>query len=100
MKDGLGIDEVCAKLEICDRTYRRWLKKYPEFNDAHMEGQTYARAWWAAKGRLGIDEGNRFNDRAYAFQVKNHFPYYYAEKGRRKQFTLLLEALNNDENTI
>jgi hypothetical protein len=60
-KDGKSIEEVCSLWGISADAYSDWRKKYPEFEEAHKQGDRDKRAWWFALQRnvaAGIHPGN------------------------------------------
>jgi len=72
-RQGMGRAEIASELDITRNTLAAWESEHPEFLSATTRASEHSAAWWARKGRLGIDDRN-FNANAYSLQVRNRFP--------------------------
>ena len=73
-KQGMGLAEIAAQLDISRDTLNEWRKTNDEFSDAIERALDLSQAWWEGKGRegaVGMIDG--FNATGYIFQMKNRF---------------------------
>ncbi|MBI1359862.1 MAG: hypothetical protein GC155_06200 [Alphaproteobacteria bacterium] len=64
---GLGHDEIKAKLGIKDEDWEEWCIKHPQFAAAAARAKTMGRAYWSKMARESIERGdNRFPVNTYS----------------------------------
>lgn len=72
-RDGAGVAEIAAELDVSRQTVYNWKDEHPEFLDAVNRARDLSQAWWEKQGRKGI-WSRKFNASAYKLQVMNRFP--------------------------
>ena len=73
--DGKSIAEVCAIWGISHDAYSDWRKKYPEFEEAHKQGDRDKQAWWFALQRKVASGEAHGNASVINFALKNEAGY-------------------------
>ena len=74
MKQGAGLHELCAKLDISTETLHQWCDPegeyyIKEFSDAIKRGKALSLAWWESQGRR-LDAKD-FNHVLWYMNMKN-----------------------------
>jgi hypothetical protein len=72
--------QIARELGASRKTLYLWMKVHPEFAEAMEEAQFAALAWWEDVGQAGLSMGSKFNASLYAYQMKNRFREFYADK--------------------
>lgn len=70
-KDGLSIPEVCQEWGISRTTYYNWVESYPEFKQAHEDGNRDCVAWWYRLNRAVACGQVKGNAGVLCFAMKN-----------------------------
>lgn len=83
-REGYGVAEIAAELDVTKQTVHNWQKEHPAFLDAMTRARDLSEGWWASQGRQGIwgKENRRFNSNAYRLQMMNRFGW--GEKSSRE----------------
>lgn len=69
-------------LGISKRTWDKWMKELPEFQEVIEEAKKLSEVWWVNQA-MSAFEGQRskmFNQHLWSFIVKNRFPYHWKER--------------------
>ncbi len=72
MTEGASKVEVCADLDICFDTLKRWQEEHPEFYESIKTGERKSEAWWQKHGRSQL-ENRDFNATLWYMNMKNRF---------------------------
>ena len=81
MKQGALDCEIFAHWGISKDTFYRWLKEYSKLKEAHDSGLPLCEAWWIAKGKKFMEEGNNKAFNFWISLMNNKFKYSHKESG-------------------
>lgn len=76
---GLNEEQIAFNLELKVNTFRRWIKKYPELEEALQEGRDYSDAiieeslFQRAKGYTVTIEERKDGDKPFVKQITKHY---------------------------
>lgn len=72
MEKGLSKEAAAAECDICEDTFYRWVKKYPDFSEAVKQGERKSRLFWEKAGIQGmVGKIPGFNATTWIFNMKN-----------------------------
>jgi helix-turn-helix resolvase-like protein len=71
--------QIARALRVSRKSLYLWMKIHPEFAEAMKEAEFAALAWWEDVGQAGLTIP-KFNAALYAFNMKNRFREFYADK--------------------
>jgi hypothetical protein len=78
-EEGKSKAQIARVLRVSRKSLYLWMKIHPEFAEAMEEAQFAALAWWEDVGQAGLTIP-KFNAALYAFNMKNRFREFYADK--------------------
>ena len=78
-EEGKSKAQIARELGISRKSLYLWMKGHPEFKEAMDEAEFAALAWWEDVGQAGLSMP-KFNATLYAFNMKNRFREFYADK--------------------
>ena len=78
-EEGKSKAQIAHALRISRKSLYLWMKVHPEFAEAMQEAQFAALAWWEDVGQARLSMP-KFNAALYAFNMKNRFREFYADK--------------------
>jgi hypothetical protein len=78
-EQGKGPAQISRALGCSRKSFYLWQKVHPEFKEAVEEARWCALAWYEDLGQAGLGLP-KFNAALYAFQMKNKFREFYADK--------------------
>ena len=72
-KEGQGVAEVWAELNICKNSFYKAIEISSKFSDAYKRGCELSEAWWIRLGRDGASKMVDIQPATWIFNMKNRF---------------------------
>lgn len=72
-REGQGVAEVCAGLNICKNSFYKAIDISANFSDAYKRGCELSEAWWTRLGRDGASKMVDIQPATWIFNMKNRF---------------------------
>lgn len=73
MERGLSFESFGAVIGITPNRMQKWLKRYPQWQEAKETGEARSLLFWESLGIAGITAGKGFNAAVWMFSMKNRF---------------------------
>lgn len=96
---GLGVSHMCLAIGVASRdTFYRWLREYPEFEEAYKEAKTRAQAKLEEVGFMGMTgQLKGFNAKTWEITMCNKFPDDYKRTANGSNTEINIGSINSIE---
>lgn len=96
-QNGGHVAQMCAEIGIKSRdTFYRWLKEYPEFNEAYETSKLRSQAFYENVLLMGmLGKIKNFNFNSLAMTLNNKFPTDYQRNANAPSTNISIGSINN-----